>query len=269
MRRARRQVTGSIDDDRRRRADYDHPAGQHHAGRAELAMEIGSAIADKRSLYGEQHQPADEADGMDVDDQRIVEPLGHDVLDAVRAETGQHPPPKPSQSKPASALRPSPRPAGCVLANVSHVSIPPEDDLVSRLRYAPPEVAVSAPPSRNSRAACSRRPQSLCWGRSPNRPRRSRKPAASTSAVSSSGVRNLSQSCVPLGIIPVPSPTVIIASRDSAVRLGVERISKPSVASARASPATNAAGSVTCSITSIDVTRSKVSPASASIPPAR
>jgi len=93
-------------------------------------------------------------------------------------------------------------------------------------------------------------------------------PAASTSTFSASGLMNLSQSWVPLGIWPVPSPRPIMISRDQEVRLGVERISSPFSATAAASAPTKAAGSATCSTTSSEATRSK-RPSSASAPPTR
>ena len=66
-----------------------------------------------------------------------------------------------------------------------------------------------------------------------------------------------SKSCVPRGIRPSPSPSVIISSRDR--RCGwVWTVSSARPARARRAPATNAAGSATCSITSIEVTRSKL-----------
>ena len=66
-----------------------------------------------------------------------------------------------------------------------------------------------------------------------------------------SGEMNFSKSCVPLGMCPSALAEVIIISFDQPVALGVDKISSPPGASRVANAFRNAAGSATCSITSI------------------
>ncbi len=56
-------------------------------------MQVGPSQADQRHLGGEQHEPTDEGQGVEVDDQRIVEPVLADMVEAVGAEPGQDPDP--------------------------------------------------------------------------------------------------------------------------------------------------------------------------------
>lgn len=53
-------------------------------------MIVYSSRSDERHLYREQGQPADEGDGVKVDDQRVVESVLTHMAEAVGSEARQH-----------------------------------------------------------------------------------------------------------------------------------------------------------------------------------
>ena len=81
-------------------------------------------------------------------------------------------------------------------------------------------------------------------------------PAPSSNSRISSGVTKSAQWCVPRGTMPMRSAPSTSSRRDRAVRLGVESTINPSGFIALASAAMKAGLSATCSITSIEQTRS-------------
>jgi hypothetical protein len=69
-----------------RRTQDDHHGGECYGSHAKPAMQIRARVADQGHLHREQHQPADEGNGMAMHDQRIVEPVPAHVVEAVGAE---------------------------------------------------------------------------------------------------------------------------------------------------------------------------------------
>ena len=66
---ARGRITGGVYKQCRRRAEHHHDRRESRPGHTEPAMQVRPPVADQRDLHAEQHQPADEGDGMTVDDQ--------------------------------------------------------------------------------------------------------------------------------------------------------------------------------------------------------
>ena len=96
---ARGRITGGVYKQCRRRAEHHHDRRESRPGHTEPAMQVRPPVADQRDLHAEQHQPADEGDGMTVDDQGIVQSVLSHVAEAVAPKARQHPQPDPARER--------------------------------------------------------------------------------------------------------------------------------------------------------------------------
>lgn len=87
---AGRCKTSGVDDQRGRGTQHHHHRREPSAGDAQPVMDVRTRRADERHLHREQYQPADEGDGVKVHDQRIVEPVLLDVIEAVGPKAREH-----------------------------------------------------------------------------------------------------------------------------------------------------------------------------------
>jgi hypothetical protein len=85
----RRKAVG-IDDQGGCGTEHHHHRGEYRARYAELTMDVRPRVSDQRYLHREQRQIANEGDCMKVDDQRVIETVLAQVIEAVGAETREH-----------------------------------------------------------------------------------------------------------------------------------------------------------------------------------